>query len=57
MLNALPNRYWTTFETLTSIESDCKERQLNSAWEIDTMRGQADDIGKWVSHAKWKLTV
>ena len=47
MLNALPNRYWTTFETLAQIERDCKERQLNSAWEIDTTPGQADDIGKY----------
>jgi len=30
LLNFLPksNRYWTTFETLTEIERDCKERQL-----------------------------
>jgi len=28
------NRYWTTFETLAEIDRDCKERQLNAAWEI-----------------------
>ena len=27
------NRYWTTFETLAEIERDCKERQLNYAWQ------------------------
>ena len=28
------NRYWTTVETVAEIERDCKEWQLNSAWEI-----------------------
>ena len=27
------NRYWTSFETFAEIERDCKERQLNFAWE------------------------
>ena len=31
------NPYKTTFETLAEIERDCKERQLNSAWEIDQL--------------------
>ena len=33
-LPATISRYWTTFQTLAKIERDCKERQLNSAWEI-----------------------